>query len=109
VLVTPGANMIIYLAINCLANKGEEVIVPDPGFPTYYSVIKLSQIIPVRVPLKEENCFRMNPDDIRKAITPKRPAYNPDSGVFEERGWEMISRPLEDMFPFLDREIFKKR
>jgi len=101
--------MIIYLAINCLANKGEEVIVPDPGFPTYYSVIKLSQIIPVRVPLKEENCFRMNPDDIRKAITPKRPAYNPDSGVFEERGWEMISRPLEDMFPFLDREIFKKR
>lgn len=71
VLITPGANIIIYLAIKCLVNPGEEVIVPDPGFPTYFSVIKLCQVVPVRIALKEENKFRMNPEDIRKAITSK--------------------------------------
>jgi aspartate/methionine/tyrosine aminotransferase len=71
VLVTPGANIIIYLAVKCLVNPGEEVIVPDPGFPTYYSVIKLCNVKAKRVPLKEDNKFRMNPDDIRRAITAK--------------------------------------
>lgn len=71
VLVTPGANIIIYLAVKCIVNPGEEVIVPDPGFPTYYSVIKLCDAVSVRVPLREENKFRMNPDDVNKAITPK--------------------------------------
>jgi len=71
VLVTPGANIIIYLAIKCLVNPGEEIMVPDPGFPTYYSVIKFCGVVPVRIPLREENKFRINPEDIRKAITPK--------------------------------------
>jgi len=71
VLVTPGANLIIYLAIHCLVNKGEEVILPDPGFPTYYSVAKLCEVQPVRVPLKEKNHFRMNPEDVNEAISPK--------------------------------------
>jgi aspartate/methionine/tyrosine aminotransferase len=34
ILITPGANAIIYFAIRCLVNMDEEVIVPDPGFPT---------------------------------------------------------------------------
>lgn len=71
VLVTPGANIIIYLAVKCLVNTGEDVIIPDPGFPTYNSVLKFCDVNPIRVPLREENKFRMNPDDIRKAITPK--------------------------------------
>jgi aspartate aminotransferase len=69
VLITPGANIIIYLAIKCLVNPGEEVICPDPGFPTYYSVAKLCNVIPKRVPLKESNSFRMSPADIKKAVT----------------------------------------
>lgn len=71
VLITPGANIIIYLAVKCLVNPGEEVIFPDPGFPTYYSVIKLCGAVPVRVPLREKNKFRMNPEDIKKAVTSK--------------------------------------
>jgi aspartate aminotransferase len=71
VLVAPGANILIYYAVRCLVNPGDEVIVPDPGFPTYYSVIKSCGVTPVRVPLKEENGFRMNPDDVRKLITDK--------------------------------------
>jgi aspartate/methionine/tyrosine aminotransferase len=71
VLVTPGANIIIYYAIRCLVEPGEEVIVPDPGFPTYFSAIKFCDVVPVKVPLKEENEFRMNPQDIRQKITEK--------------------------------------
>ncbi|MCK4994832.1 MAG: pyridoxal phosphate-dependent aminotransferase [Candidatus Omnitrophica bacterium] len=71
VLITPGANMIIYLVVKCLVNPGEEVILPDPGFPTYYSVLKFCNAVPVSVPLREENKFRMTPGDIRRAITSK--------------------------------------
>jgi aspartate aminotransferase len=71
ILVAPGANILIYYAVRCLVNPGDEVIVPDPGFPTYYSVIESCGAIPVRVPLKEENSFRMSPADIRNAISSK--------------------------------------
>lgn len=71
VLVTPGANIAIFYAVFCLVDAGEEVIVPDPGFPTYYSTIKMCNTNPVRVALKEENEFRMNPNDIEKSITDK--------------------------------------
>lgn len=71
VLITPGANISIYYAIQCLVEPGDEVIVPDPGFPTYYSVIEFCGAVPVRVPLLEENNFRVSPQDIRSRITSK--------------------------------------
>lgn len=71
ILVTPGANAIIYLAISCLVNPGEEVIMPDPGFPTYHSAIRYCGAVPVTVPLYESNQFRLNPDDLRRRITAK--------------------------------------
>jgi aspartate aminotransferase len=70
-LVTPGGNAIIYLAISCLVDPGYEVIVPDPGFPTYYSAIKYCGAIPVSVPLYEKNQFKLDPIDLEKKITPK--------------------------------------
>jgi len=71
ILVTPGANSIIYLAVSCLVNPGEEVIIPDPGFPTYRSVISYCGAVPVSIPLYETNQFRLNPEDVRKRITEK--------------------------------------
>jgi aspartate aminotransferase len=71
ILITPGANIAIFYAVFCLVDTGHEVIVPDPGFSTYYSNIKMCGAVPVRVPLKEENQFRMNPSDIEAAITDK--------------------------------------
>jgi aspartate aminotransferase len=71
VLVLPGANIGIYYAVFALCDPGEEVLVPDPGFATYYSSIKMCGVDAVRVPLKEENGFRMQADDVRKMITDK--------------------------------------
>ena len=71
VLVTPGANIVIFYAVSCLVDPGEEIIFPDPGFPTYNAAIKMCGASPVRVPLLESNEFRMNPDDIEKIINKK--------------------------------------
>lgn len=71
ILVVPGVNIGIYYAVSCLVEPGDEVIVPDPGFPTYYSVIKACGAVPVRIPLKEEKSFQMDPEDVRQAITDK--------------------------------------
>ena len=71
VLVVPGANVGIYYAVFCLCDPGEEVLVPDPGFATYYSSIKMCGVDAVRVPLKEEHGFRMQAADVRERITDK--------------------------------------
>ena len=71
ILITPGANSIIYFAIKCLVNMDDEVIVPDPGFPTYYSSILACGAKIVRVPLKEENSFRLCAKDLEDKITNK--------------------------------------
>lgn len=68
VLICP-ANAIIYFLIRCVVNRGEEIIIPNPGFPTYYAAIKFTSVKAVPVPLREENYFRMSPGDIRKRIT----------------------------------------
>lgn len=70
VLIIP-ANAIIDFLIRCVANPGDEIIFPDPGFPTYYSVINYTGMMPVGIPLKEQNRFRMNPNDIRERISDK--------------------------------------
>ena len=71
ILVTPGANAVIFLAISCLVNRGEEVIIPDPGFPTYISAANFLGAKIVTVPLYEHNSFKLNPDDLRSKITSK--------------------------------------
>ena len=71
VLVTPGANIAIFYAIFCLANSGQEVLVPDPGFPTYLSAIKMCGAVPVPYPLRSENAFQMRAEDIEPLITDK--------------------------------------
>jgi aspartate aminotransferase len=68
ILVTPGANIGIYFALQCLCNPDDEIIIPDPGFPTYFSVAKMPGLSVKRVPLKESNSFRLSPKDVSNAI-----------------------------------------
>ncbi|SVE38708.1 uncharacterized protein METZ01_LOCUS491562, partial [marine metagenome] len=70
VLVCP-ANACVDFSIRCISNPGDEVILPDPCFPTYSSVLKYNRIKAVYVPLKPENEFRMLPCDIVSKITNK--------------------------------------
>ena len=69
VLVTPGANIGIFYAIFCLANPGQEVLIPDPGFPTYISSVNMCGAKPIYYPLRDKNAFRMRAEDIEPLIT----------------------------------------
>lgn len=65
------ANAVIDFVARCVVNPGEEIMHPDPGFPTYSSVITYNGMVSVGVCLDEKNDFRMNPGDVRRKITDK--------------------------------------
>lgn len=89
-LVTPGANIQIYLACACLLDPGDEVIVQDPCFVSYESIISSLRGIVVRSPLQESNRFIIDPSDIKKLITSRTKAiiinspHNPTGSVISE-------------------------
>jgi len=57
VLVGPGAKPGLFFPTLALVNPGDEVLYPDPGFPTYEAMIKVAGGIPVPIPLREEYSF----------------------------------------------------
>ena len=97
ILVTAGANIQLYYAIVCTVNPGDEVIVPDPGFVSYSSILKFIGAKIVRVPLKEENKFRLNPEDVEKVITPKTRLIIMNSPS-NPTGSVMTSKEIQRMF-----------
>ena len=118
ILICP-ANTLIDFSFRCLANPREEIILPDPSFPTYNSVLKYTGIKPAYVPLKPENGFRMQPDDIEKKITGKTKAIlinspqNPTGAVLRKKEIIQIAELARenDLFVISDevysRIIFK--
>ena len=115
VLVTPGANIIIYYAVRCLVNPGDEVIVQDPCFPTYLSVFKFCGVKPVFVPLKKENEFRLDPNDLKEKITDKtrliilNNPHNPTGSVMLPEELEAIGKIAltNDIYLYCD-EIYSR-
>ena len=71
VIISVGALEALTLSLFALVNPGEEVIVPDPCFPNYYGQILLAGAKAVPVPVYEENDYRLQAEDVAKAITPK--------------------------------------
>ena len=57
VVVSPGAKPNLFFPAMALIEPGDEVIYPNPGFPTYEAMIRVAGGIPIPVPLKEENNF----------------------------------------------------
>ncbi len=71
VLVTPGAKPIMFFTMLALCEEGDEVLYPDPGFPMYESIAGFVGAVPVPVPLREENDFRMDPAEVEHLVTPR--------------------------------------
>lgn len=69
VVVTPGAKPIMFFSMLACIDPGSEVLYPDPGFPIYPSVIRFAGAEPVPVPLREENEFRMDIDEVKSLLT----------------------------------------
>jgi len=71
VIVMPGAKPGLFMGILSTVNPGEEVLVPDPAFPIYRSVVEFIGAVAVSIPLKEEKNFRIDPEDVRRQVTAK--------------------------------------
>jgi len=69
VIVTPGAKPIMFFTILALAAEGDEVLYPDPGFPMYASITSFAGAVPVPVPLRERNGFRIDTGELEHLIT----------------------------------------
>jgi aspartate/methionine/tyrosine aminotransferase len=89
IFVAVGAMQVIFNTCLHLLNKGDEVIVVDPGYD-YYSQIRLFGGVPVTVPAHESNRFKVDPADIKAAITDKTKLMiintpsNPTGAIFNE-------------------------
>ncbi|MBR2406993.1 MAG: aminotransferase class I/II-fold pyridoxal phosphate-dependent enzyme [Clostridia bacterium] len=71
VLVTVGGSEGIDLCLRTLLQPGDEVIIPQPSFVCYEPLTRLAGGVPVIVPTKAENGFRLTAEDLRAAITPR--------------------------------------
>jgi aspartate aminotransferase len=71
VVVVPGGKPIMFFTIMALAEPGDEVIYPNPGFPIYESVINFVGAKPVPLRLSEEREFRFDVDELRSKVTPR--------------------------------------
>jgi aspartate aminotransferase len=102
ILVTPGGNIQIYLAIACTVNPGEEVIITDPCFVSYTSIIELCGAKAVKVPVYEKNEFKIDPDDLRKAVTKNtrmiiiNSPHNPTGSLMSQDDIKAIYKIAED-------------
>jgi aspartate aminotransferase len=71
VVITPGAKPIIFFLMLCCLDEGDEVLYPEPGFPTYESVARFIGARPVPLRLREANGFRLDVQELREALTPR--------------------------------------
>lgn len=98
VVVTPGAKPIIFFTLLALVNEGDEVIYPDPGFPTYESVINFIGAKGIPLPLREEVDFRFHIDDLVDLISERtrllilNSPQNPTGGLLQKEELEAIAK-----------------
>lgn len=70
-IITVGGSEAIDLAFRAMINPGEEVIIPQPSYVSYLPCVVLTGGVPVIIPLKEENEFKLTGEELLDAITPK--------------------------------------
>src|SRR5579872_6797803 len=115
VVVVPGGKPIIFFTILSLAEKGDEVIYPNPGFPIYESMINFVGAKAVPIQLREELDFRLNVNDLSDRITDRtklvilNSPQNPTGGMLTQEDISDIASAIGDRnIPVLSDEIYSR-
>ena len=115
VVVVPGGKPIIFFSILALAEDGDEVIYPNPGFPIYESMINYvgAKAVPIR--LREELDFRLDVGELAGLITDRtkliivNSPQNPTGGVLEKKDIDAVARAIGDRnIMVLSDEIYSR-
>lgn len=115
VMITIGGMEALYLSMVTTLNPGDEVIIPDPGYANYEGQLQMLGVKPVKVPLYEENDFKIKAEDIENAITPKTKAIllnypsNPLGSVLDKEDILEIAEVIKkhDLVVYSD-EVYDK-
>ncbi len=102
VVVVPGGKPVIFFSILALAEDGDEIIYPNPGFPIYESMINYvgAKAVPIR--LREELDFRLDVDELASLINDRtkliilNSPQNPTGGVLTKDDIAAIARTIGD-------------
>lgn len=102
ILVTVGGSEAIDGAIRAVVAPGDEVIIPQPSYVCYEPITVLAGGVPVIIETKAENDFKVTPEELKKAITPKTKALvlpypcNPTGAIMERADIEAIAEIIKD-------------
>ena len=102
VLVTVGGSEAIDMCIRTVVQPGDEVVIPEPCFVCYEPITTLSGGVPVHVACRQEDEFRLRPEALKAAITPRTKLLimpfpnNPTGAVMEKEDLEAIANVLRD-------------
>ena len=100
ILVTVGGSEGLDLALRCILEADDEVIIPTPSFVCYGPLTAMTHGVPVLVETKAENEFRLTADELRAAITPRTKAVvlpypnNPTGGIMDREHMEELAEVL---------------
>ncbi len=99
-VVTVGGSEAIDLFVRAFVNPGDEVLLPEPSFVAYDAITRLAGGVPVSLVTKEEDDFRLTPEVLKAAITPKTKLLvlpypcNPTGGIMKKADLEAIANVL---------------
>ena len=101
ILVTVGGSEAIDMTLRALISVGDEVIIPQPSYVCYEPITRICGGVPVIINTKAENDFKITPEELRAAITPRTKALilpypcNPTGAIMEREDLEKLARVLE--------------
>ena len=96
ILITPGAKAVIFYTLLMFGQPGTEVIIPDPGFIAYKSMVDYTGATAVSLPHRMENEFSFDADELLSLITPRTKLIifnspgNPTGGVVPEKQFKKL-------------------
>ncbi len=102
IVVSTGAKQSLANIAMIMLNDGDEVILPAPYWVSYSDIVKLAGGVPVEVPTSIDTDFKMTPDQLEKAITPKTKMMwfsspcNPSGSVYNKEELEGLAAVLKN-------------
>ncbi len=102
IIVTSGVSEAADIAIRAVVDPGDEVLVAEPTYVSYAPCVSLAGGIPVTIPCRAEDEFRLTADTLAESITPRTKALianfpnNPTGGVMQEADWRAVADLLVD-------------
>lgn len=102
IVAVPGAKPVLFLTMLAVCDRGDEVLYPDPGFPMYESIASFAGARAVPVPLRQENGFRMDPEELAALVTDRtrmvilNSPHNPCGSAMGREDLEAIAAAVAD-------------